>query len=120
MATFTKLHLSGSIGGQPIPVGANSDPGTIIHTTETSSSTLDEVWIYANNNDVSDAILNIAFGGVVDPDNIIEISIAAGAGLVLVIPGLTLSGDGTAGRQVQAFSQSQQAINITGYVNRIA
>ena len=119
MANYSKLHLSGSTGGQPILVSASSTPGTTIHTTGTSASDLDEIWLYANNTSASAVKLTIEYGGTASPNNLIEIAIAAESGLVLVIPGLLLSGDGSAGRVVRAFAATGQVINITGYVNRI-
>lgn len=120
MATYTKLNLSGSTGGMPIKVAATATAGTTIHTTGTSTSVLDEVWIYANNTDTTDRKLTLEYGGTASPDNLIEITIPAEAGLVLIIPGLLLSGDGTSGRVVRAFAATANVINITGYVNRIS
>jgi len=97
MANFTKLHLSGSTGGRPIKVAQTATAGTTIHTTGTSSSNLDEIWLYANNTDATDRKLTIEYGGVSSPDDLIEVTIPAESGLVLVIPGLLLSGDGTSG-----------------------
>ena len=120
MATYTKHLLSGSTGGQPIKVAATATPGTLVHATGTSSSVLDEVWIYANNTGTSDVKLTIQYGGTTDSDNLIEVTIAAEAGLVLVIPGLLLAGDGSNERSVRAFAATTNVINITGYVNRIS
>jgi hypothetical protein len=120
MATFTKLHLSGSTGGRPIKVAQTATAGTTIHTTGTSSSNLDEIWLYANNTDTTDRKLTIEYGGVSSPDDLIEITIPAEAGLVLIIPGLLLSGDGSSARLVRAFAATANVINITGYVNRIS
>jgi hypothetical protein len=120
MASFTKLNLSGSTGGRPIKVVQTATAGTTIHTTGTSSSNLDEIWLYANNTDTTDRKLTIEYGGVSSPDDLIEITIPAESGLVLVIPGLLLSGDGTSGRLVRAFAATANVINITGYVNRIS
>jgi hypothetical protein len=120
MATFTKLHLSGSTGGRPIKVAQTATAGTTIHTTGTSLSNLDEIWLYANNTDTTDRKLTIEYGGVSSPDDLIEITIPAEAGLVLVIPGLLLSGDGSSARLVRAFAATANVINITGYVNRIS
>jgi hypothetical protein len=120
MANFTKLHLSGSTGGRPIKVAQTATAGTTIHTTGTSSSNLDEIWLYANNTDTTDRKLTIEYGGVSSPDDLIEITIPAEAGLVLVIPGLLLSGDGSSARLVRAFAATANVINITGYVNRIS
>jgi hypothetical protein len=120
MATYTKVHLSGSTGGQPIKVDATATAGTLIHTTGTSITDIDEIWVYANNTSTSEVKLTIEYGGTTNPDNQIEIPIAAEAGLVLVIPGLILSGNVDVGRVVRAFAATTNVINITGYVNRIA
>jgi hypothetical protein len=120
MATFSKLHLSGSTAGQPIKVAATGTPGTTLHTTGTSDTAIDEVWLYANNTSASAVELTVEFGGTTNPDNRIILSIPSKAGLVIVLPGLTLSGDGSAGRTVAAFAATTNVINITGYVNRVA
>lgn len=120
MSTFSKLRLSGSTGGRPIKVSATSTPGTTLHTTGTSSTAIDEVWLYANNTSASAVELTVEFGGTSNPDDRIILSIPSKAGLVLVLPGLTLSGNGSAGRVVTAFAATTNVINITGYVNRVA
>jgi hypothetical protein len=120
MATFTKINLSGSTGGMPVKVAATATAGTTIHTTQTSATVLDEIWLYANNTDTTDRKLTIEYGGTTSPDNLIEITIPAEAGLVLIIPGLLLAGTGSAGRVVRAFAATANVINITGYVNRIS
>ena len=119
MATFSKLHLSHSTGGQPILVAATTSPGTDIHTTGTSSSAIDEVWLYAHNTSSSAVTLTIEYGGTTNPNNRIILSIPAQAGLTLVLPGLTLSGTGSVGRVVEAFASTTNVITITGYVNRV-
>ncbi len=120
MATYSKVHLSGSTGGQPILVAATASAGTAIHATGTSSSVIDEIWIYASNTDTSDRKLTIEYGGTTAPNNLIELTISAESGLVLVIPGLILSGDGSSARSVRAFASATNVINISGYVNRIS
>jgi hypothetical protein len=120
MALFTKLNLSGSTGGRPILVAATATAGTLIHATGTSSSTIDEIWIYASNTDTTDRKLTIEYGGVTSPNDLIELVIPSESGLVLVIPGLLLNGDGSAARNVRAFAATANVINISGYVNRIS
>lgn len=121
MATYSKHLLSGSTGGRPIkvPDGTTVLPVTV-HQTQASSSVLDEIWIYANNTSTTATKLILQFGGPTIPDDFIEVSIDGEAGLVLVIPGLLLTGDGTTGRKVEAFAVTGNVINITGYVNRIS
>ena len=70
------------------------------------TKTFDEIWIYANNSSASDEKLTIEYGGTTSPDNLIELTISAESGLVLVVPGLTLSGDGSSARTVSAFSEN--------------
>jgi hypothetical protein len=120
MATFTKVNLSGSTGGRLIKVAATATTGTTIHATGTSSSILDEIWLYAVNSDTTARKLTIEFGGTTAPDDLIELTVAAESGLVLVVPGLTLVGTGSAARTVTAFAATANVISIGGYVNRIS
>jgi len=119
MATFGKQLLSGSTGGKAIKVAATATPGTTIHTTGTSSSDIDEVWLYATNTDTSDVKLTLEYGGTTSPDDLIEVTVTAEAGLTLILPGTVLTGDGAAGRTVAAFAGSANVITIHGYINRI-
>lgn len=119
MATFSKQLLSGSSGGQLIKVGATSTPGTTIHATGTSATTIDEVWLYAVNTSGTDDKLTIEFGGTTDPDDLIEFTVTAESGLYLIIPGLALTGDGASARTITAFAGTTNVLNIGGYVNRI-
>ena len=120
MASFSKVLLSGSTGGRLIKVAATATAGTTIHATGTSSSILDEVWLYAVNSDTTDRKLTIEFGGTSAPDDLIEQTITAESGLILVLPGLLMSGDGTSARTIRAFAASANVVLIGGYVNRIS
>lgn len=120
MASFSKVLLSGSTGGRLIKVAATATTGTTIHATGTSSSILDEVWLYAVNSDTVDRKLTIEFGGTTSPDDLIEQTITAESGLFLVVPGLLMSGTGSAARTITAFAAAANVVLIGGYVNRIA
>lgn len=120
MATFTKTLLSGSTQGQPITVVATVSTGTTIHATGTSSSTIDEVWLYANNTSTSPVVLTIQFGGTGAVQHAKPITLAPQSGDVLVIGGLPLTGTGSAANSVYAFAGTASVITISGYVNRIA
>lgn len=120
MPTYSKLHLSGSTGGQPIKISANASSGNLIHTTGISASVIDEVWLYATNTSASAVTLTVEYGGVTNPDNRIILSIPATSGLTLVLPGLTLSGTGSVGREVRVFAGTGSVVNVVGYVNRVA
>lgn len=120
MATFSKVLLSGSTQGKAIKVAATASTGTTIHATGTSSSIIDEVWLYAYNSSASAVTLTIQYGGITAVDNDIKLSIPATAGLTLVVPGLTLTGTGSAANTVYAYAGTTNVITISGYVNRIS
>ena len=120
MAQFTKTLLSGSTRGKGIKVVQTASSGTTIHTTGTSATTIDECWLYAYNGHSSGVLLTVQFGGTATPDDDIKVTIPAQSGLVLVAPGLTLTGDGSAGLVVRAYAATANVITIHGYVNRIA
>lgn len=114
MATFTKMILSGSTNGKGINVaGTSTADADVIHAAHATS--LDEVWLYASNNSANIVRLTIEFGDADAADNI-EVTIDAEAGLVLIIPGLILTGS----EDIQAFADTTAVITIHGYVNRIA
>jgi hypothetical protein len=113
--TFSKTLLSGSTNGASTLVSASATPGTVIHTAQSGTSGLDEVWLYADNSSTSAVKLTIEFGGTAEKDQI-EISIAGESGLILVVPGLVLNNS----LVVRAFAGTANVISISGYVNRIS
>ena len=122
MATFTKTLLSGSTQGKAIKIAATTSgsAGTTIHATGTSSTVQDEVWLYAYNSSGSAVVLTVQWGGVTAVDNEIKLSIPSLAGLTLVVPGLILTGTGSAANTIAAYAGTTNVITISGYVNRIA
>ena len=117
-ATFTKKILSGSTDGKAIKVVQTATAGTTIHTGSATATTLDEVWLYAVNSSASAVKLTIEWGGVSSPDDLIELSVAAESGLVLVTAGLLIKGNATP-LVVKAFAATANVILIHGYVNQI-
>lgn len=118
MATYDKKKLSGSTDGLPIKVtGTNTAGAVTVHTAVagTTVGTFDEIWIYANNTSTSAVKLTVEFGTATAADGNIELTIAAEAGLVLVIAGLILQNS----RVVKAFAGTADVILLTGYVNAI-
>lgn len=120
MATYTKQLLSGSTQGKQIKVAATVSTGTTIHATGTTSTTIDEVWLYATNTSTAPVLLTIQYGTTTAPDDNIIITIPAQSGLTLVAPGLILTGTGSAANTIYAFAATASVINISGYVNRVA
>lgn len=119
MATFTKKKLSGSTDGLAIKVTGTSTAATVtVHTAvaSTTAGVFDEIWLYANNTTSSAVKLTLEWGTATATDGNIELTIAAEAGLVLVVPGLILQNS----KVVKAFAGTADAILLTGFVNAIA
>lgn len=115
MAIYSKTTLSGSTNGRQIKVVATASSGTLIHTAHATA--LDEIWLYAVNDTATDRLLNIQWGGTTATDDDIEFTVKAQNGLYLIVPGLLLTG----GTVVRAYcAAAANAIQISGYVNRIA
>ncbi len=114
MTTYAKVILSGSTNGRPIPVAADTTPGTLIHTVD-AGSFCDELWLYVANTAAGAVKLTIELGGVTAPDDLIEDTIPPEGGLVLIIPGLPINN----GVLVRAFADTADLLNIVGWVNRI-
>jgi len=115
MADYSKQKLSESSNGRQIKVVATATAGTAIHTAVSGEDDWDEVWIWATNFDATDRTLTIEFGGVSSPDDLIDVTIPAKAGPILVVPGLLLQN----GLAVSAFAATTGVILISGFVNRI-
>jgi len=118
MATYNKQTLSGSTNGRPIRIAATGTPGTTIHTASTNTSIYHEIWLYAQNTDTTNRKLTVEFGGTTSPDDLIELTVTAEAGLTLVVPGLVLRGAATA-LVVRAFAATANVVTISGYINEI-
>jgi hypothetical protein len=120
MPSYSKRLLSGSTNGRSIKVVATASAGTIIHATGTSSSIIDEVWLYATNTSASDVLLTVEFGGTTNPDDRIQVTVAPRNGLYLVVPGIPVTGTGSGALTIRAYAATTNVINISGYVNRIS
>ena len=112
---ITKEILSGSTNGRLIKVAATATPGTTIHTAVAGASSKDEIWLWAVNSDTVDRKLTIEYGGVASPDDLIEVTVPAESGLLLIVPGLVLQNS----LVVKAFAASANVVMVGGFVNRI-
>ena len=115
MATYTKRALSGSTNGKGIKVVATATAGTTIHTAVAGTSDFDEVWLWCVNSDTTAKKLTIEYGGVASPDDLIEVTIPAENGLVLIVPGLIIQNS----LVVRAFAETANVLMVSGFVNRI-
>lgn len=121
MATYSKQLLSQSVNGKAVNITATLSSTTLIHTTSSSASSIDEVWLYATNATTSDITLNLLYGGTnFTNDVLFDGVIEAYAGSVLVCPGLIARGDDSVGFSIYGNSTSVSGINVFGYVNRIS
>lgn len=122
--TTVIIPLSGSTQGEPIKVTATSTPGTLCHTTGTSATVVDRLYLWANNTQAastaSTVLLTVEWGGATAPDFNIPVSIPGQGGLVQVADGLPLLGNGSVALTVKAFAGTTAVINITGYVLRVS
>ena len=116
-AVFTRELLSGSTSGRPIPVAATATPGTVVHQSISGATSYDEVYIWASNVTAVAATLTVEWGGVTDPaSHLVKGYVVPANSLPTAIAvGQVLNGSSV----VRAFSATANAINITGYVNRI-
>lgn len=117
MATIEKLVLSGSVNGRPIPITATGSVGNSIHTVSTSTSSFDEIWLYATNNSANATNLTLEFGNTGSADQI-QSSIPSRTGLYLIVPGIPLRGNSTP-PVVRAYAGTSGSISLSGWVNRI-
>ena len=118
MATYTRVSLSGSTTDKPIPVAATATPGTLIHTAVAGAVSFDEVYLWVSNVTGAAATLTLEWGGVTDPaDHLVKaVSIPPNSTPIPIATGMVMRN----GLIVRAFSGTANALNLSGFVNRIA
>jgi hypothetical protein len=122
MATYSKEFFTGCAtdqGGTGIALAIDSGTFTTIHATPTTTTTLDEIWMYAVNSHSADLKVTIRFGGVEEPEDYIETTVTAESGLVLLVPGLILQGMASTGQIILGAAATGDEVAVYGYVNRI-
>lgn len=117
MASFAKKPFSAGTTGKGILISNTAD--TLIHSTTTSTTTTDEIWLYCSNVTTTATKLTVKFGGTTEAADFIEITVPGESGLVLVVPGLILISAGTA-LDVNCRAGAANALLAFGYVNRIS
>lgn len=113
---FTHEVLTGSTNGLGVTVAATSTPGTTVHTAIAGTTSRDEVWLYAQNNDADGETrtLTIEFGGT-GAGNLLVVPVPCKAGPVLVCPGFPLRNT----LVIAAFADEASDVVLYGYVNRV-
>lgn len=114
---IAKRLLSGSTDGKSVLIAATASTGTTVHTGPSTSTDMDEVWLYASNIDSAAHTLTIQWGGTATQDAI-TLTIPAYQGLVVVAPGLPLNGNATP-LVIRAYADTTNKVTLFGYVNRI-
>lgn len=115
---FSHEVLSGSTNGLGVKVtGTATGASVTVHTAISGTTSRDEVWLWAQNNDADGETrtLTIEFGGTTDPDNLIIVPIPCKQGPVLVVPGFPLRN----GLVVKAWADEANDVQVYGYVNRV-
>lgn len=120
MATYSKIPFSGSTNGRAVLVNTTSSNTCVVHTGSTNTSVQHEIWLYAQNTDTTDRKLTIEFGGVTSPNDLIESTITAEGGLILVIPGLILTGNSSTAPRITAFAATANVVTLHGYVTVVS
>lgn len=116
MSTYSKLPLSASINGMQILItGTDSGSATPIHTAVGGISSWDEIWMYAYNDATSSLTLNINWGNLSEPANVVRTTLASQSGRVLIVDGKLLQNN----LLVSAYASTGSWISIDGFVNRI-
>jgi hypothetical protein len=117
----TQVKLSGSTQGRRIKVAATATPGTLLHTTGVGPVTVqyDRIFLTAMNSDTVNRDLVIEFGGTTSPDDLITVTVPPKSGLMIVVDGDLLAGDGASGVNVRAFCATANVITVGGYAMRV-
>jgi hypothetical protein len=118
MPSYSRQLLSGSANGRTIPVAATATPGTLVHAALAGATGFDEVYLWVSNVTNAARALTIEWGGAGDPaDHMVkQLSIPANSPPIPIATGQVLQN----GLSVRAFADVANALNVTGYVNRIS
>jgi hypothetical protein len=114
MATYTKAKFSGSTNGKGVQVAATASTGTTIHTAVSGTTSWDEIWMWAINQDTADRTLTIEYGDV-GAANEIKVVVPPTSGLMQTLPGIILNN----AKIVTAYASVTNKITLFGYVNQI-
>lgn len=108
--------LSESTNGRQIKVVATATAGTLLHTAVAGTAKIDIVKLEVVNTQVSGTVtLTVEWGGVTDPDDLIEIILQAQEGAVVVIDGRRINN----GLAIRAFADVANVLLIYGEVDTV-
>ena len=107
----SRFPLSMSPFGRPL--GVTDTAATIHMPTVTQGDAMEDLYLWASNYSNSDVVLTMSVGSSDLSDQPIKVTISAGAGFVLVYPGIPITTFG-----VYAKASANSALNLTGFVMR--
>lgn len=115
-ATYSLEKLSGSTDGKGVKVAATTaGSATTVHTATSGVGDIDEVTLYATNQDTVAHDLTVCWGGTTAPDNQITVTVQPKAGLVLVCDRLPILNSLVVG----AFADTANQVVVYGSVARV-
>lgn len=116
-AAYSKVILSGSTNGKGIKISATSiGSGTAVHTAQSGTTDLDEIYLYAANENASGVTrtLTLGLGGTTAVDNTVSVPIPARVGLVPLFEGLPFNNS----MAIVAAADVTNEVVIYGYIHR--
>lgn len=118
MPTYSRVLLSASTNGKNVAVaGTTITSTTTIHTALTGTTGFDEVYAWASNISSAAATLSLCFGNTTSADHICSsLSLPANSPPIPIITGQVLQNS----LIVSAYSGTANAINLSGFANRIS
>lgn len=126
MATYEKKKLSESSQGEAIWLNNMAPGGVIIHQTGTSSTVLDELWLWCKNSDLNNSYNVTIYLGesasnspMFEQHNVITFEVPPNS-IYSIFQGAIFSGSGASTFKIKG--ETPEAIGFTsvfGYVNRI-
>jgi hypothetical protein len=109
---YSRIPLSGSTNGRPIPVAATATPGTTFHTAQSGTTFVDVVTLYATNTDTTIRTLTLEWGGTGVGNNMVfQLPPKA---TVLLFTDLVIQNS----LVCAAFCDVASVVNLAGFVNR--
>lgn len=114
---YSKVLLSGSTNGKGIKISATSiGSGDTIHTAQSGTTDLDEIYLYAANENSSGVTrtLTLGIGGSTAVDNTVTVPLPARVGLIPLYEGLPLNN----AQVVVAAADVTNEVVIYGYIHR--
>ena len=116
MAAYSRQLLSGSTSGKPIPIVATATIGTTIHTATAVGGAFDEIYCWVNNTSAAAVTMTVEWGAAGTGSQMVTAySIPANSSSTPITFGQVLNG----GLLCTMFASVANALNVTGFVNRI-